>query len=71
MTKYSPSCAGIVGTIPVHTFEGVRSYLLVCTIYKSRLLLPSVLRVRDVYPGFRICIKEFKYFDPKKWFLST
>ncbi len=48
----------------------------------------SVLRIRDVYPGFRIrlfsipdpnClhpgsrirIKEFKYFNPKKWFPSS
>jgi hypothetical protein len=35
-----------------------------------------VLRVWDVYPGFeffpsRIRIKEFKYFNPKKLFLST
>jgi hypothetical protein len=35
-----------------------------------------VLRIRDVYPGSeffpsRIRIKEFKYFNPKKWFLSS
>jgi hypothetical protein len=33
-----------------------------------------VLRIRDVYPGSRILIKEFKYFNPKKakkWFLSS
>jgi hypothetical protein len=23
------------------------------------------------HPGSRICIKEFKYFNPKKWFLSS
>ncbi len=38
-------------------------------------------RIRDVYPGYlirllfhpgsRIRIKEFKYFNPKKWFLSS
>ncbi len=27
----------------------------------------SVLQIRDVYPGSRICIKEFKYFNPKKF----
>ncbi len=26
----------------------------------------SVLRIRDVYPGSRIRIKEFKYFNPQK-----
>ncbi len=41
----------------------------------------SVLRIRDVYPGSRIRIfsipdpgsasKNFKYFNPKKWFLSS
>jgi hypothetical protein len=35
-----------------------------------------VLRIRDVYPGsgffpFRIRIKEFKYFNPKKLFLRS
>jgi hypothetical protein len=35
-----------------------------------------MLRIRDVYPGSeffpsRIRIKEFKYFYPKKWFLSS
>jgi hypothetical protein len=35
-----------------------------------------VLRIRDVYPGSeffpsRIRIKEFKYFNPKKLFLSS
>jgi hypothetical protein len=32
-----------------------------------------VLRIWDVYPGSRtrICIKEFKYFNTKKWFLSS
>jgi hypothetical protein len=30
-----------------------------------------VLRIRDVYPGSRILIKELRYFNPKKWFLST
>jgi hypothetical protein len=35
-----------------------------------------VLRIWDVYPGSdlfpsRIHIKEFKYFNPKKWFLSS
>ncbi len=40
-----------------------------------------MLRIRDVYPGSRlpiffhpgsqICIKEFKYFNSKKWFLSS
>jgi hypothetical protein len=48
--------------------------------------LYSVLRIRDVYPvfdffsipdpnlfhhGSRIRIKEFKYFNPEKWFLSS
>jgi hypothetical protein len=31
-------------------------------------------RIRNFYipdPGFRILIKEFKYFNPKKWFLSS
>ncbi len=43
----------------------------------------TTLRIRDVYPGSvffhpgselfpsRICIKESKYFNPKKWFLSS
>ncbi len=38
----------------------------------------SVVRIRDVYPGSelfpsgsRIRIKEFEYFNPKKWFLSS
>ncbi len=31
----------------------------------------AVLRIRDVYPRSRIRIKEFKYFNPKKWFLSS
>ncbi len=52
------------------------------------MMLYSVLRIRDVYPGSvffpswiqdpnlffpgsRIRIKEFKNFNPKKWFLST
>ncbi len=26
------------------------------------------LRIRDVHPGSRICIKEFKYFNPKNGF---
>jgi hypothetical protein len=30
-----------------------------------------VLRIRDVYPGSRIRIKEYRYFNPKKWFLSS
>ncbi len=40
------------------------------------LWIVTVLRIRDVYPGSnpfpsRIRIKEFKYFSPKKWFLSS
>ena len=31
----------------------------------------TVLRIRNVYIGSRIRIKEFKYFNPKKWFLSS
>ncbi len=36
----------------------------------------AVLRIRDVYPGsdfspYWIRIKEFKYFNPKKWFLNS
>jgi hypothetical protein len=36
----------------------------------------AVLRIRDVYPDpgsgpSRIRIREFKYFNPKKWFLSS
>jgi hypothetical protein len=36
----------------------------------------AVLRIWDIYPGSdffpsRIRIKEFKYFNPKKWFLSS
>jgi hypothetical protein len=39
-------------------------------------LLYALLRIRDVYPGSeffpsRIRIKEFKCFNPKKWFLSS
>ncbi len=36
----------------------------------------TVLQIRDVYPGSdffpsRILIKKFKYFNPKKWLLSS
>ncbi len=36
----------------------------------------AVLRIRDAYPGSeffppRIRIKQFQYFDPKQWFLSS
>jgi hypothetical protein len=34
-------------------------------------LLKPVLQIRDVYPGSRIRIKEFEYFNPKKLFLSS
>ncbi len=38
--------------------------------------LCTVLRIRDVYPGSdffpsRILIKEFKYFNLRKWFISS
>jgi hypothetical protein len=47
-----------------------------CTGIKRIYSLITALRIRDVYPGSeffpsRIHIKEFKYFNPKKWFLSS
>ncbi len=40
------------------------------------VLFWAVFRIQDVYPGSecfpsRICIKEFKYFNPKNCFLSS
>ncbi len=42
---------------------------------RTRWAIRRVLRIRDVYPGSeffpsRIRIKEFKYFNPNKWFLA-
>jgi hypothetical protein len=46
----------------------------------SGITVPSVSRIRDVYPGSdsfpsripdRIRIEEFKCFNPKKWFLNS
>jgi hypothetical protein len=37
-------------------------------ITTSILYFASVLRIRDVYPGSRIRIKEFKYLNPKNGF---
>jgi hypothetical protein len=36
----------------------------------SRIRLFSIPDPNCLYPGSRIRIKEFKYFNPKKWFLS-
>jgi hypothetical protein len=37
----------------------------------SRIGLFSLPDPKIFHPGFRIRIKEFKYFNPKKWFLSS
>jgi hypothetical protein len=45
---------------------------LIRDVYPGSDFFPS--RIPDpnfFHPGFRILIKEFKYFYPKKWFLSS
>ncbi len=37
----------------------------------SRIPLFSIPDPNCLHPGSRIRIKEFKYFNPKKWFLSS
>jgi hypothetical protein len=62
-----------VCTYYFHTFFGV--YFAVLRnrdVYPGSQLFPS--RIPDpnsFHPGFRIRIKEFKYFNPKNLFLST
>jgi hypothetical protein len=60
--------------LPAH-----KMLLSACSPYFRELLKvlsSSVLRIRAVYPGYdvfpsRIHIKEFKYFKPKKCFLTS
>ncbi len=76
----------------VLSLKRVWKFLLSCSFSDRKmttlLIIYTVLRIRDVYPGSwiwlfsipdpnsfhpgsRIQIKEFKYFNPKKWFLSS
>jgi hypothetical protein len=65
-------------------FKNYNSEVLIHLRFHSIILLvQTVLRIWDVYPGSRIRIfslpdpgsanriREFKYFNPKKWFLSS
>ncbi len=41
-------------------------------VYPGSRIRPFLFRIRIFFhPRFRILIKEFKYFNPKKWFLSS
>ncbi len=47
---------------------------IVCTgsnFFPSRIQIFSIPDPNIFYPGSRILIKEFKYFNPKNWFLSS
>jgi hypothetical protein len=35
------------------------------------MFIPGILDPNFFHPGFHICIIEFNYFNPKKWFLSS
>ncbi len=37
----------------------------------SRIRMFSIPDPNFFHPGSRICIKKFKYFNPKNWFLSS
>jgi hypothetical protein len=48
------------------------SVLRIRDVYpRSRIRLFSIPDPNCLHPGYRIRIKEFKYFNPKKWFLSS
>jgi hypothetical protein len=42
-----------------------------CKNIKIKMFFPDPSFFTFFHPGFRICFKEFKYFNPRKWFLSS
>jgi hypothetical protein len=68
-------------TDPQHWFQPQIRIRIKCNAGKGFSYPIPVLRIRDVYPGFRIRIfsipdpgypiKEFKYFNLKEWFLNS
>jgi hypothetical protein len=62
----SPPCHRVKTKIHTHPVLRIRD------VYPGSDFFPS--RIPDLnclYPGSRTRIKEFKYFNPKKWFLSS
>jgi hypothetical protein len=56
----------------LHKVSGKKTVLRILDVYPGSDFFPS--RIPDpncFHPGSRIRIKEVKYFNPKKWFLSS
>ncbi len=56
----------------LHKVNGKKTVLRILDVYPgSRIRLFSIPDPNCLHPGSRIRIKDFKYFNPKKWFLSS
>jgi hypothetical protein len=64
----SLQCCGFGMFIPDPTFFHPGSRIRLFSIPDPRFRIPDP---NGLHPGSRIRIKEFKYFNPKKWFLSS
>jgi hypothetical protein len=53
-------------------FEPIKAVLRIRDVYPGSDLFPTWIPDPNyLHPGSRIRVKEFKYFNPKKWFLSS
>ncbi len=73
--QHKDSSLEIPGFFSRNTIDGLKgkkAVLRIRDVYPGSDFFPS--RIPDpncFHPGSWICIKEFKYYNPKKWFLSS